>query len=55
MTILGWLSDPNSRVVGDLHLGSQKVTLNHLVVIFLLVKIQFKNGVQLGWGHVHFY
>ena len=31
--ILGLLSDPNSKVVGDFQLGDQQVTLNHLDVV----------------------
>ena len=30
VTILGWLSDP-FKWLGDLQLGDEKVTLNHLV------------------------
>ena len=34
MTFLGWLSDP-LKGLSDLQLGDEKVTLNHLVGIFL--------------------
>ena len=35
MTFLGWLSDPY-KWLSDLQLGDEKVTLNHLGVVFSL-------------------
>ena len=36
VTFLGWLSDP-FKGLSDLQLGDEKVTLNHLVYIYIYV------------------
>ena len=48
VTFLGWLSDP-FKGLSDLQLGDEKVTLNHLVVVYGIQKNHYKELSITGY------
>ena len=50
---LGWLSDP-FKWLSDLQLGDERVTLNHLVIVFFHCRCSFPNYIMGEKSSCHF-